>query len=114
MSHRMILKSRRCKKSAEQGLLLGNCQEQYFNPVPTLIRSSFRVQKSEAIHKFRLVNKYNTEWWDDYIAFLVFARRGQSLLAIEHGVHFLYLFRSLLKPEGEQVLCSKISLLKNY
>lgn len=53
----MMQKSRRCKKSAKQGLLLGNCQEKYFNPVPTFLYSSFILQKSEAIYKFSLVNK---------------------------------------------------------
>lgn len=108
----MMQKSRGSKKSAEQELLLGNCQEQCFNPVPTLLRSSFILQKSEAIYKFRLVNKSNIIQNGGMTIF-------HSLYLQEENSHYwqysmvytLYLFKSFLKPG--HVLCNKSSLLKN-
>lgn len=84
------------------------------SPVPTLLRSSFILQKSEAIYKFRLVNKSNIIQHGGTTVFhyLVFGRREQLILAIEHGVYFVSILK-LTKTRRNKCSVSTISLLKN-
>lgn len=84
------------------------------SPVPTLLRSSFILQKSEAIYKFRLVNKSNIIQNGGMTVFhyLVFGRRERLILAKEHGVYFVSILK-LTKTRRSKCSVSTISLLKN-